>query len=119
VTSKATSSGPVMKMTSCIVDSSAYAVCRVGPSSLADHSVRIEGASGGLASPARATQPSTSIIFTPRPAITASVANAAANSVPHEINTRVWPTWSIRRPSSGDATAVAMANTPAAEPACA
>src|SRR5829696_5120786 len=103
--SRATSGGPTTKISSCTVDSTANAAWSWSSwPSRSDHRARMQAPTGGIDAPARAASPASTAGEAPRPAA-ASATKLRALATAHPARTRVWPTRSTSRPSSGEVTA--------------
>jgi hypothetical protein len=106
--SRATSGGPVTKISSWTVDSTANAAWSLPPwPSRSDQRARMQAATGGIDPPARAASPARTGGEAERPAA-ARAAKAAALASPQPTSTLVCPTRSTSRPSSGEVRARAI-----------
>ena len=103
--SSATSGGPTTKISSCTVDSTANAAWSWSSwPSRSDQRARMQAPTGGIDAPARAASPASTSDDAARPA-TARAPKLTALATAHPPSTRVWPTRSTSRPSSGEVTA--------------
>src|SRR5512133_339275 len=100
--SRATSGGPITKISSCTVDSTANAAWS-WPSwaSRSDHRARMHAPTGGTDAPARAASPARATGGT-RPPAAARATKPTALAAAQPTRTRVCPTRSTSRPSSGE-----------------
>ena len=118
-TSRATSSGPVMKNTSCTQASNAYAVSRMAsPATRLGQSARMHAPIGAIVRPLSAAQAISAPSGARRVAHTASATSATGYANASQRSTRACPVRSTMRPHSGqpiaEASEVAAATIPAA-----
>ena len=106
--SRATSGGPTTKISSCTVDSTANAAWSWPPGpSRSDQRARMQAATGGIDPPARAASPASTTGDADRPA-QARAAKLSPLVTAQPTRTRVCPTRSTSRPSSGEVRARAI-----------